>query len=187
MTVPEEGGFGFVTGDDCIGIDEQAVRLEKEAKELTPFPAGSGGFVEGALERGGEVEGAAMDADDERQAATFGRGKGYATQPAKGVGVNHVDFGFSPEGGQEVEGEQVAADGEKLATTLRGDAPDGHKGAKTGDAVTGSLEGVGQGGVLQSRAVNRAAYPLFCEGVETFRCMAISVPPQAEGSHLRNT
>ena len=70
------------------------------------------------------------------------------------MGMNEGNFGLAPESAEQMEGHEVAADGDHLAALLWGDSPDWHASAKAFDGATGFGQRIACGGERRARTIN---------------------------------
>src|SRR5205823_2595395 len=127
----EQGRFPRITGENSVGILKQAMRLEKKAEELAPFPTAFERRIETLLDRFGQIQYATVNGQNEWNLPLFGNGSANGADAAQCVRVNERDILFMPKRRNEVEGHEVSADSNHLPPPYFGEPQNGHKSVET--------------------------------------------------------
>lgn len=86
----KQSGFAFVAGDDGIGVGKDSARTERGAQNFSPFEPAFERLGELVADLLREVEGAAMNRDDEGKFAEAGGGQADAADAIESVGMDDV-------------------------------------------------------------------------------------------------
>lgn len=141
----EESGFAAVAGDDGIGPFENAPGAEQPAEDSSPFDPAFERLNEFLADCCWEIEDASMNSDDQRATAKPSQGEGDATEAIGRVSVDDVEMRFAKEHPEQVEGHEIAADGDELLALGRSESPDGKKTAELAGSMAALEQGIETG------------------------------------------
>src|SRR5205823_8459552 len=119
------GRFALVAGDHGVHVVQNSPRLQEQPEDASPFKPANW-VVETFSQLLRNVEDAAVNGQDRGQAATAGNRERDSAEASERMRMNQRNLRLAPESAEQMEGHQVAADGDHLAALLWRNSPDWH-------------------------------------------------------------